>query len=319
VIHSKGLSANIPSSSKKEITSYNEKRSSGTGYSICHHGELLQGEFYCEQSAKYLYGLITLKYGVLQSKAVFYPTLDDFVRVIPDTHMKSKNAAEIVLDHMGVKSGGELLISSSIEPLLGLGSSTADVVSTFKAVSNAFNVELDESTIATLAVRAEAASDSVMFDSDVLFAQRDGVVIETFESKLPAFTVLGFDSSRGKGGVDTLKMGLINYTSEEKEMFNSLRIKFRKAVQEQNVELLGEVSTQSALINQKYCPKEDLNKILEIMKKTAAVGLQVAHSGTLVGLIWKNNMPGLQEKIEKAKDQLKQINIHSTWVFTAGS
>ena len=75
--------------------------------------------------------------------------------------------------------------------------------------------------VARIVVEAEAASDNVMFPTPVLFAQREGVVLEDFRRPLPPIEVVGIDTQRD-GSVDTLDFPPAQYTSAEVEVFTAL-------------------------------------------------------------------------------------------------
>ena len=67
-----------------------------------------------------------------------------------------------------------------------MGSSTADVVATIRAVCDCCGLPLDDLHVSAIAVQAETASDPLAFDTTpVLFAQRHAEVLRT------AFTSLG--------------------------------------------------------------------------------------------------------------------------------
>ena len=66
-------------------------------------------------------------------------------------------------------------MKSEIEEGLGFGSSTADVTASIRAVAASYGTTVSDAVVGRLAVRAERASDAVMFDRCVLFAHRRGL------------------------------------------------------------------------------------------------------------------------------------------------
>ncbi len=287
----------------------------GKGHSFCHHGEILQGVFYCEKLQEYVYGLTTLKCNLFSSRVMFIPNSNGKINVMPTINKKAKKAAELMIGYLNKNTGGDIFVQSNIFPKLGFGSSTADVLSTMLAISDMFEAEVSEDVLANLAVKSETASDSIMYSNDVLFAQKKGIVIEQFKRKLPKMIVLGFDEAPENDGFDTLSMKPLQYSLHEKEEFKKLRLLLSESAEKQDVNLLGEVATRSALINQKYYPKKNLKKILRIKEEKGAVGVQISHSGDLVGLIWNPATPFLHERIEESKQKLKNMNIKSFWIF----
>ncbi|TIW02170.1 MAG: kinase, partial [Mesorhizobium sp.] len=73
-----------------------------------------------------------------------------------------------------------------------------DVVASIRAVAATLKIQLRTSSIGRLAVAAERASDAIAFDDHaVLFAQREGVVIENFGGALPPLLLIGFKANDG--------------------------------------------------------------------------------------------------------------------------
>ncbi len=289
----------------------------GKGFSFCHHGEILQGAFYCKQTEEYVYGLTTLKCNLFWSKAYFIPKKKKGIHITPPSCVKAKNGIKQLLKHFKKDVDGELVIQSTVLPKLGLGSSTADVLSAMWAVAETLQLQLTSKQLAKLAVKAELASDSLMYTSDVLFAHRKGIIIEEFPRKLPLVTVLGFDEGSYKNGMDTLQIKPIKYSIRELKVFEELRIDLLKSAINQDITKLGQVATRSALINQKHFPKKKLIDIIKIQEKYNALGVQISHSGSIAGIIWNPTAPNLHRKIEACKEELKKKGLTSFWLFNS--
>jgi uncharacterized protein involved in propanediol utilization len=230
---------------------------------------------------------------------------------------KAAAGARLALRHLGMDGwGGRLEVRSSIPRGRGLGSSTADVVATVRAVANAVGRSLPPEELATIAVAAESASDSLMYDRPVLFAQRDGIALEVFGRPLPAFTVVGGDLNEGGSGVDTLDTPLPRYSVWELAAFQALRGAVRRALTLGDVELLARVATASSRINQRHRPLPGLDWLLETFRGWGALGVQVAHSGTVVGVLCR---AGERKSIELAERGLRSLGIAESWRFDAGT
>jgi uncharacterized protein involved in propanediol utilization len=287
-----------------------------TGIGTCegHHGELLQGRF-PDAGNRARQALVTLPCPLFGSTATFHaephgPLLASAANV------KAAAGARLALRHLGMDGwGGRLSVHSNIPRGRGMGSSTADVVATVRAVANAAGRSLPPEDLATIAVAAESASDSLMYDRPVLFAQRDGVALEVFGLPLPAFTVVGGDLREGGSGVDTLSTPLPRYPVWELAAFQALRGAVRRALTLGNVELLARVSTASARINQRHRPLPGLDRVLETFGAWGALGVQVAHSGTVVGVLCR---AGERKSIGQAVRGLRSLGIAEPWSFDAG-
>gem|GEM_PF-5208528 len=55
--------------------------------------------------------------------------------------------------------------------------------------------------------------------------------------------------------------------------------------------MLGRVATVSACISQRHLPKADFDTVLALSQWFGACGVQVAHSGTLIGILLDANAP----------------------------
>lgn len=275
-------------------------RTRGQGLAMGHHGELLQGTFRFGDDAPQR-GLITLPLPHLLSQADFWPAATPspdgpVVTVSPPWKRKARTAAELVLrEHVPGAPGGRLVIhGDDIPPGLGLGSSTSDVTATLRAVADCYDLPLTQEHIARLAVRAEGASDSVMLDHGgvVLFAQRAGRVLERFAHDLPPMVVVGCDTDPGSGGVDTIAFPPAEHGPAELAAFRVLLGLFRRGLETRSVPLLARVAEGSALINQRHLPTRGFAALRRIAEQSGGLGVQVAHSGTVAGVLFDPRAPG---------------------------
>lgn len=283
-----------------------------------HHGEIIQGAF--RVAGRIRRGLVTIPCDLYHSSASFAPAAGRTVTVSPAWRTKAQRAARLaareVEQRIDGHCGGRLEIVSNVPLCHGLGSSTSDVLASIWAVANAFDVRFARETVARLAVRAETASDPLMFDrSAVLFAHREGEQIEDFGAPLPPVHVLGF--SRGKP-VDTVSYRPARYTDRELDRFDQLRVMTRQAIASQDAALLGEVATASARINQTRLPIPHLDSVCALAAETGALGVHTAHSGSVVGLLFDQHDSELQHRVELAQKLLTGVGFSDQWRFTTG-
>lgn len=266
----------------------------GRGRSTAHHGELLQGAFR-DSGGTVRRGLVTMPCHALVATATFVPTEDNRkgVEVEPQNRLKARRAAELTLATLGLPHvSGSLTVTSNIPVGLGLGSSTADVVAAIRAVADAFGVLLPALAVARLAVAAETASDSIMFDgATVLFAQRDATVLETFAAPLPPLLALGVDTDPG-ATIDTLTLPPVHWTEGQLDAYALLRGLVRRAISTSDAKLLGRVATESAKLNQSILKTARLQDLIEVGERCGGVGVQISHSGTVASLLFDANDPG---------------------------
>ena len=86
--------------------------------------------------------------------------------------------------------------------------------------------------------------------------------------------------------MDTLGLPPAEYDDREIATFGVLRSALRRAVATGDPALLGRVATASARINQRFLPKPGLEELLELGLRHGGCGVQVAHSGTVAGLVF---------------------------------
>ena len=277
----------------------------GTAVAIAHHGELIQGVFK-DDGGRLHRGLVTLPIAGLRSQANFARSDGDAVVVRPGHKVKALAAARLTLDFLNATGGGALTLQSSGPVGHGYGSSTADVVASIRAVAAALKVQLRPASIGRLAVAAERASDAIAFDDHaVLFAQREGTVIENFAGSLPPLLLVGFKANGGVP-VDTLQLPPARYDSAEIQEFGVLRALVARAVRFQDPNLLGRAASASAVISQRHLPKQRFDEIAEIARRAGACGVQVAHSGSLFGLIFDLSASNLKRRAALVAQQIRR-------------
>ncbi|MGW5482699.1 GHMP family kinase ATP-binding protein [Streptomyces sp. NPDC004008] len=290
----------------------------GTGTAPSHHGELLQGVF--EDDGRLRRGLVTLPCALFASNAtVRLSPWEPELTVTPSWKTKALNAARSTLDVLGMSAyGGRLELRGDVAVGRGLGSSTSDVTAAILAVVNAAGRHLPPETIARIAVGAEAATDPLIYsDRMLLFAQREGAVIEDFHRPALPMEVLGFSSVDKE--IDTLALPPARYNAWEIECFRALRGLMRRAVGRGDITELGRIATASARVNQRFLPVPHFHRLLEIAEETEALGMQVAHSGSVAGLLFDPYRPRLEGQLALAARRLAELRLTNHWRYTAGS
>ena len=288
---------------------------SGEAHAIGHHGELIQGVF--EDDEGYLHrGLVTLPLHNLRSTVHF--VLDDSknLTVEPPDRAKALRSAHLALAQLGhPAAGGHLSVRSDIPIGHGYGSSTADVVASIRAVAAALGTRLPPSSISRLAVAAETAADATGFETEaLLFAQREGEVLEHFGGSLPPFILLGFKAD-GSSIINTLDLPPARYDLEEIQQFRVLRGMLARAVQHQDPHLLGRAATLSACISQRHFPKPGFDLVTDIADRHEALGLQVAHSGTLYGLLLDAQSSSVAQSVRAISTELENAGFQDIGAF----
>ncbi|HXL19831.1 MAG TPA: GHMP kinase [Streptosporangiaceae bacterium] len=302
---------------------------SGVGYGSAHHGELLQGIFR-DSGGALVRALVTIPLPHLRTRAVFtryrQPAITGAAQpkahraaALTLSYLASDRGAMIDLGGLDVAQGGRVEIFTNIPQSVGMGSSTADVTATVRAVAACHGVRLSADQVARLAVMAEYAADSTMIeDRVVLFAYRGGEVLETLGDRLPPITIVGC-RTQSESTVDTLAFEPAVYNEYEIALFKRLRRAARRAVAVGDTRLLGQVATASARINQRFLPKPELEPLLRLCIRHGGCGIQVAHSGTILGLIFDARRPDAETAARACSEAVAALGIVTTGVFHAGT
>ncbi|MFC9733434.1 GHMP kinase [Streptomyces roseolus] len=297
----------------------------GTGHAAAHHGELLQGVF-ADGAGRPRAGLVTLPLDGPGTRAEFTPSPGapaDAVVVVPAGRTKAARAARLAAAVCAARTGrpargGTLRLTGSVPLGLGMGSSTSDVLATVRAVADAYGLRLDPGTTAGLAVRAEGASDPLMLDErPVLFAQREGRVLEVLGPALPPLLVVGCLLGGG-APVDTLALPAPEATGSELRAYARLRDRLRRAVADGDAALLGRVATASARRAQRVLRHPDFEALVALARRTGAVGVQISHSGSVAGVLHDPAAPGAEARADATRRALAAARIPYTRTFTAG-
>jgi uncharacterized protein involved in propanediol utilization len=273
----------------------------GYGIATGHHGELLQGAF--SDAGKIVRALVTMPYPPRRACAHFVARPEPAIVVNPADKQKAARAAELTMTYLSWNGGGELSIASDIPPGLGLGSSTADVVATIRAVAVALGQPLSDEAVGRLAVAAERASDSIMFQTPVLFAHREGRIVERFDAGLPMLRILSIVCG---SEVNTLAHPPARYSLAELGRFDELRDQLRVALRHRDPVALAAVSTESVRINQSHLPFPAYERLEEIGDETGALGIQASHSGAIAGVIFDASDPVIDDRLEAARSAFEE-------------
>ena len=258
----------------------------GTGFSYGHFGEILQGAFKTDSGL--CRGLVTLPCHSVGSSVNVKISNGVGEIITPPGKLKIEMAVRAYVEHYTLSPHltFEIHQSSSIPEGVGMGSSTSDIVATLRALDQAIGVETDSLTLAGMTLQAEKACDAIMFsDGTRLFAQREGVVVEDFACQLPAMTIVGVNTSPFEKFDTDLTPPAI-YNECELSEFNVLRQELREGLKNNDLNTIAQVSTRSAEINQHHFPKPRFKTLQTYKDRFAALGICVAHSGTVSGLIF---------------------------------
>ncbi|KNX38923.1 GHMP family kinase ATP-binding protein [Luteipulveratus halotolerans] len=258
----------------------------GVGSAPAHHGELLQGVV--TDRGLTTPALVTLPLAVDGARATFAPGGDRLV-VHPSDKVHARQAVEGLLHHLRatdptVVASGVLRVRSHVAVGIGMGSSSVDVLASLRAVADAVRSQPDSSIFCAHAARVEGACDPLAHVPEVvLFAQREGRIIQRLAASLPPMVVLSCETDLGRP-VDTLRCPLPD--AHTAPAYDLLRDRLHRAVATADLDEVGAVATTSAELNQERLPKAELPALVRACRQHGGLGVQVAHSGTVAGVLF---------------------------------
>lgn len=104
---------------------------------------------------------------------------------------------------------------------------------------------------------------------------------------------------------------------QQRQSFNHVYYRYLEAVKERSLVKLGAAALASARLNQEILPKPYFSQLVDLMEQHKLLGINVAHSGSVVGLLVekKEQLPELIKAIEASalKDWYTQIRIHKSY------
>ena len=175
----------------------------------------------------------------------------------------------------------DLFLSSDLPRGKGMASSSADIAAVILAVAASLGKYISPRQIAKIAAAIEP-TDGIFYHGIVCLNLMTGKVYETFHH-MPPLYILIFDHG---GTVNTMafhqqRMDLPEQFADAEKWALALAL-----VKKKDPVSLGQAATLSARLHQQILPKENLEEILMLALACGAVGINAAHSGTVIGLLF---------------------------------
>ncbi|NRN30701.1 GHMP kinase [Photorhabdus heterorhabditis] len=179
--------------------------------------------------------------------------------------------------------GLRISLTSTIPVAKGLASSTADIAATALATARYLGKTLDETTLAGFCVQLEP-TDSTLFSQLTLFDHQTGAT-QISCHWLPPVDILLLESPETLITADYHRLDRHLTLLENAAALEHAWKLFGKAVATRDCWRLGEATTLSAQASQKLLVKPAFDSLLALVELSGIYGLNVAHSGSVVGLL----------------------------------
>ncbi|MEC9238764.1 MAG: GHMP kinase [Chloroflexota bacterium] len=202
----------------------------------------------------------------------------------PQDCEKAAAAVRRTLFHLkNAKVRAKLSINNPIPRGKGMASSSADLAAAIAATGLALGEEISPYQIAQIALSIEP-TDGIMIPGVALFDHRAGIIRESLGPP-PPMEIVALDLG---GTVDTVQFNMVDrfqrWQSVDEQTGEALRL-LRRGIQEQDPALVGQGASISAEASQTVLAKPRLAEVKEFAESVGAVGVNVGHSGTIMGVL----------------------------------
>ena len=220
-------------------------------------------------------------------------TLEEGKEVIHTGPKKSRRAMELVFEKFNIPVDESKKISLNINSQIpigkGMASSTADIGATINATLSMLGKTLTGEEISKLAVKIEA--------TDSLLLNRHSI-----------FNPLTAEIKKYMGGISNAKVVILEpddildtksirmtpnyrmYKMQNKEIIKKSFSLLDEGLDKNDLSLVGKACTYSSLANENIHKKPFLKEIIEISDKFGCYGVNIAHSGTVIGILMDKEM-----------------------------
>ena len=198
---------------------------------------------------------------------------------------KSQLALSLVLSRLGRKEFPYgIKLTSELPQGKGMASSSADIAAVIVAVMEAFGQPWNAQLIMEIATAIEP-TDGVFCQGIVLMNHITGRVLASYHG-LPALRAAVFDLGGTVNTCDFHAQENIDLSKIDRQVMGEMLTAFREAMTGQDGAALARAATKSAFLNQANLYKQELTALWQAGKEAGALGVNAAHSGTVLGLWW---------------------------------
>lgn len=198
-------------------------------------------------------------------------------------------------------------ICSTIPVAKGMASSTADIAATAVATAHHLGHPLDETTLAQLCVSLEP-TDSTLFRQLTLFDHNTAETQIACHSQ-PQLDLLVLESPATLLTTDYHRLPRLEKLLAHSAALQQAWEKIQQACQTDDPRCMGEAATLSAIASQHLLPKPGFDTLLALVEECDLYGLNVAHSGSVVGLMLDRE----RHDIEYLQRRLVETRLSEYW------
>ena len=225
---------------------------------------------------------------------------------------KARKARELTLALLGMEEENTpIYVRSDIPQGKGMASSSADIGAVAMATALLKGRELTLTELEKISLAIEP-SDATFYPGVVLFDYLKGNLSKQM-GVCPPMKIVIFDEG---GSVDTVafnnRVELPDLIREKEGLIEEALYLFELGINSKDVDLIGRASTISSFANQRILPKPDLYGVHEIGQYYGSSGTIIAHSGTIMGLIF----PVDEKNVDKVVREVLREHLNLSFLDT---
>lgn len=219
----------------------------------------------------------------------------------PQHYGKTLDALTMLATRHGLRPAHLLRIHNPVSRGKGMASSTADITAAVAAFCDSAGIELDDDTLGTLIAQIKP-SDGVHFPGIAHLDRLQGICHES----LPApggLRVLVVDCGGQADTVDFDHERARALYREHRQDVLFMLDKVRRGLLAHDLRRVADAATLSARLSQHILPKPPLETVLQRARYEGALGVNCAHSGTVLGVLYDDGDPRRSWRLRSAMIQ----------------
>lgn len=270
-------------------------------------GEFLQGSI---DGQSFLVTCPINRYSYALSN-VIQPFSKEFCALQPKSAQARKLVQELVQQKNKNQICPPVYVRSDILQGKGMASSSADISVTAMATALAMDYDLSLKELEQICLSVEP-TDASFYQGVTQFDYIKGTISKPL-GMCPPLKILVFDEG---GSIDTVSFNkqadLQNKILEKESIIQESFDLFKQGLITHDIKLIGQASTLSAFGNQRILYKPNLYDFHDVGNSYNSVGTIIAHSGTIMGLLF----PVDYGRIDDCKNEILRKLPQLTYVDT---
>ncbi len=226
----------------------------------------------------------------------------------PMSYPKAVSAMKKTFEYFGEVKALENLsleMTSNIPRSKGMASSSADIGAVIGASCAYLGINITADKASKIAAEIEP-TDSIFHKHSVAMNPLSGELITDIGTVSGIKTLILEPPTKIKTIEVRKKDNYSNFKRVNQETYKLLLSEFEQAVGSNNLKALGRVVSKSAVLNNDLLPKPYLLEVMEIATKLGAYGVNIAHSGSVMGILLDVNDSAKLYKEEFIKQNLSK-------------